>query len=153
MDCNEDVTMRQQQIKTIRTERRTIIIAQIGTKRSRFSFWVRMKWGILRGWLWKDILIKIMSKRRLQAYVHKGTTWHIPMLLTIIVTEAPSIKTTIWTIHYYLRIFCWAMDRVVHTLFFVVCYISGCLGRASIHTNIRIHFPHHHVWDKIVIME
>ena len=30
-------------------------------------------------------------------------------------------STTIQTIRYYLRIFCWELDRVVHSLFVVVC--------------------------------
>ena len=32
--------------------------------------------------------------------------------------------TTIRKIHYYLRIFYWELDRVVHTLFVVVCYLA-----------------------------
>ena len=32
--------------------------------------------------------------------------------------------TTIWTIRYYLRIFCWTLGRFVHTLFVLVCYLA-----------------------------
>ena len=33
-------------------------------------------------------------------------------------------STTIRTTRYYLRIFCWALDRVVHTCYVVVCFLA-----------------------------
>ena len=49
--CNKDGNVRHQSRSRLRPERRTIFSAQIGTTRSRFAFWVQMKWGILKGWL------------------------------------------------------------------------------------------------------
>ena len=33
-------------------------------------------------------------------------------------------SSTIWKIRYYLRIFCWTLGRVVHTLFVLVCHLA-----------------------------
>ena len=35
-------------------------------------------------------------------------------------------STSIRTNRYYLRIFCWALDRVVHTTYVIVCALSDC---------------------------
>ena len=37
--------------------------------------------------------------------------------------DSADYSTTIRTIRYYLRIVCWALDRVVHTCYVVVCYL------------------------------
>ena len=31
--------------------------------------------------------------------------------------------------------------------------VERCKGRMTMHTNLQIHFVHHHMWDMIVIME
>ena len=33
------------------------------------------------------------------------------------------------------------------------CLVEGCLGEESNWTNLQVHFVHHHVKKKIVIME
>ena len=41
-------------------------------------------------------------------------------------SSAPSTNcsTTIRTNRYYIRILCWVLDRVLHTLFVIVCYCT-----------------------------
>ena len=38
-------------------------------------------------------------------------------------------------------------------LFLIRCLVEGCLGGVSNWTNLRVYFAHHHVRDKIVILE
>ena len=48
--------------------------------------------------------------------------------------DSADYSTTIRTIRYYIRIFCWGLDRVVHTLYVVVVYCSA-LGIGPPHWN------------------
>ena len=105
MGCNEYGTVRHWSSSRIRLESCTIFSAQIGATRTRFAFWVRIKWGILRGWLWNDTPRKRRSERLLQDHMNKGTTWHNSMLLTRMITTAPSIwrqyGQSVTTLDYY----------------------------------------------------
>ena len=38
--------------------------------------------------------------------------------------DSSDYSTTIRTLRYYLRIFCWGLDRVVHTCYVIVCYLA-----------------------------
>ena len=50
-------------------------------------------------------------------------------------------------------------DPRLYRLFFLradrsIVYLVGvCEGWATMHTNLRIHFVYHHMWDTIVILE
>lgn len=39
--------------------------------------------------------------------------------------DSADYSTTIHSVRYYLRIFCWVLDRVVHTCFVVVCFFAS----------------------------
>jgi hypothetical protein len=39
--------------------------------------------------------------------------------------DSADYSTTICTLHYYLHIICWALDRVVHTCYVVVCALAA----------------------------
>jgi hypothetical protein len=44
--------------------------------------------------------------------------------------DSADYLTTIWTNHCYLRIFCWGLDRVVHAVCIVVCFLAkGGVGK------------------------
>ena len=124
MVCNEDGTVRKWSIWRFRLVRRTIFSAKLGATRSRFAFWVRMKWCILRVWLWKDMVRKRIYEWILQAHLHKGTTWHISMLLTKMITTAPSVWRPSGKSITTLESFFLALDPVVHSLFVAVCYLA-----------------------------
>ena len=91
MGFNKDGSVRQRSSSRILPVSHTISSAQLGATRSRFYFWVRMKWVILRGWLWKNIVRKRGSKRLFQDHVHEGNTCHILILLKIMITTYPCI--------------------------------------------------------------
>ena len=38
--------------------------------------------------------------------------------------DSADYSTLIRTIRYYIRIFCWGLDRVVHTMYKILCYLS-----------------------------
>ena len=37
--------------------------------------------------------------------------------------DSAEYSTTIRTIRYYIRVFCWVLDRVIHTMYVNVCYL------------------------------
>ncbi len=44
--------------------------------------------------------------------------------------DSADYSTTIRTNQYYLRIFCWTLDRVIHAVYVVVCFlIKGDVGQ------------------------
>ena len=46
--------------------------------------------------------------------------------------DSADYSTTIRTARYFLRIFCWALDRAVHTCFTVVIYLAAaCIGKEN----------------------
>jgi hypothetical protein len=52
--------------------------------------------------------------------------------------------TTIRTNRYYLRIFCWALDRVIHVVYVVVCFlIKGGVGQEQWKRYLDTHSGHH----------
>ena len=121
MSCNKDGTTRQRSSSRIWSIRRTIFSAQLGAARIRFAFWVRIKWGILRVWLWKDILRK---KKKWETIAGPRAERYYMTYFNAFDKNDHDISfylMTIRTTRYYLRIFFWAMDRVVHNIIVVVC--------------------------------
>jgi len=46
--------------------------------------------------------------------------------------DSADYSTTIWTSGYYLRIFCWGLDRVVHAVYIIVCFLAMAgVGKAE----------------------
>jgi hypothetical protein len=46
--------------------------------------------------------------------------------------DSADYSTTVRTNRYYLRIFCWALDRVIHAMYVVVCFlIKSDIGQNS----------------------
>ena len=33
------------------------------------------------------------------------------------------------------------------------CPVEGCLGRATTRMAMRVHFPHRHVWNNVIVLE
>ena len=121
---NEDGTVRQRSTSRLQLVSRTIFSAQLGAKRSRFGFWARIKWGILTGWLWKR-----NSKKNINQETIAGPRVQRDYVKYINAVDKNNHYSsfylgTICKICYYLRIFYWALDRVVYTLFVVICHLS-----------------------------
>ena len=46
--------------------------------------------------------------------------------------DSADYSTSIRTNRYYLRIFCWGLDRVVHAVYVVVCFLAkGDVGKKN----------------------
>ena len=123
MGYKEDGTLSQRSRSILQPVSRTILSAQLGAKRSRFDFWVRIKWVILMGWLWKDI----NKNNNQETFVcPRSQRYYVTYFNAVDKNDNGSsfYSTTTRTIRYYLRIFYWALDHVFYTLFVVVCYLS-----------------------------
>ncbi len=58
--------------------------------------------------------------------------------------DSADYSTTIRTNRYYLRIFCWALDRVIHAVDVVVCFlIKGDVGQEQWKRYLDTHSGHH----------
>ena len=57
----------------------------------------------------------------------RAQTWYVKFYSAVDKNDRDSAdwSSTIKTSRYYLRIFFWGLDRVVHTLYVVVCYLAG----------------------------